>query len=64
MMYPPLAKVDFSLLPSLLQNRKSLAISLVINLLIGPFLMFGLALLFLKDYPGYLVGLILIGLAR
>lgn len=64
MMYPPLAKVDYSLLPKALQDRKVIAISLLLNWVIGTLLMFGLAVLCLRNEPEYMTGLILIGLAR
>ena len=64
MMYPPLAKVDYSLLPKALKDTKVIGISLLLNWVIGTVLMFGLAVLFLRNEPDYMTGLILIGLAR
>jgi ACR3 family arsenite transporter len=63
MMYPPLTKVDFSKIPLMFKKPKILAASFVVTWIVGPFLMFLLATFFLKDYPEYMTGLIIIGLA-
>lgn len=63
MMYPPLTKIDFSKVPQMFEKPKLLTASLFITWIVGPFLMFLLATFFLKDYPEYMVGLIIIGIA-
>ncbi|MBK8601374.1 MAG: ACR3 family arsenite efflux transporter [Flavobacterium sp.] len=63
MMYPPLTKIDFSKIPQMFQQPKLLAASFFITWIVGPFLMFLLATFFLRDYPEYMTGLIIIGIA-
>jgi ACR3 family arsenite transporter len=63
MMYPPLTKIDFSKVPQMFEKPKLLTASFFITWIVGPFLMFSLAVLFLRDFPEYMTGLIIIGLA-
>ena len=63
MMYPPLTKIDFTKVPQMFEKPKLLTASFFITWIVGPFLMFSLAVLFLRDYPEYMTGLIIIGLA-
>ena len=64
MLYPPLTKVNYGKMGDVFKDKKELAFSLVQNWLVGPIVMFALAVIFLHNYPNYMIGLIMIGLAR